>query len=390
MSITVNDIMKLPSLRSASVVAGHGGMQRSIASISVLESIDTDILGGLFFPSDHFVGSEIVITGFLNCREDEEQQCKLIRALAEGGEIGIILYYVGVCVPKVGEKIKRLCDELDFVLIVMPEGNLDLRYSEVICEVMEAIIEDRMDNTHFTADLLMDLSRLPQHQKSVDTIMKMIRDRLHISLMLYSGERLLNSAFWPRTEENKIKDYFQNNMAELPEEGAFARVQIGSDYWVYQIPVKGEETSMHMFVFKEGGPLKNELTEEIRESVQLVVNIWSVGHNQIAVEELIRAILQDEPMKMRSLAQIYQIDVESIHAMWIIGNEKGVVVSQKFIHSLRELLYPYFKTLVIGTYNGSLVILTEDTFTRKRLLCVLMDYSQRPIRRQHFIFFRII
>ena len=112
MSITVNDIMKLPSLRSASVVAGHGGMQRSIASISVLESIDTDILGGLFFPSDHFVGSEIVITGFLNCREDEEQQCKLIRALAEGGEIGIILYYVGVCVPKVGEKIKRLCDEL--------------------------------------------------------------------------------------------------------------------------------------------------------------------------------------------------------------------------------------------------------------------------------------
>ena len=40
MSVTVADLLKLPSLRNAEVVAGKGGLGKIVSSISVLESTD--------------------------------------------------------------------------------------------------------------------------------------------------------------------------------------------------------------------------------------------------------------------------------------------------------------------------------------------------------------
>lgn len=386
MSITVNDIMTLPSLRKAKIVAGKGGAERYIASISVLESVDPNMLKGLFFPSDEFLGSEIVITGFMNCPDNEELQCNLIRCLSEGGEIGIILYYVGVCIPFVSEQVKQLCDELNFVLITMPEGSLEFRYSEVLCEVMEAIIRDRTENAHFVSELLLEVSRLPNHQKSVDTMLKMISDRLHVSLMLCSKERILNSVCWPRGEGKVLKDYLLGG-GEVPDKKESPmKLTLDSEYWLYRIPIGSEESrQMDLFVFREQTTLKQDVLEEIQEAIQLVVNIWSERHDQIAVEELIRAILQDEPMKMRSLAQIYQIDVESIHTMWVIENEDGTLASYNFQQQLRELFYPYFKTLVLGTYENCLVAFTEDPYSLReeqqieKELCRLLEEEQTPV-----------
>ena len=55
--------------------------------------------------------------------------------------------------------------------------------------------------------------------------------------------------------------------------------------------------------------------------VQLTVSIWSNKHDRIVIGELVRAILQDEPMKMRRLADIFHIDIASINSMWIISGD---------------------------------------------------------------------
>lgn len=36
------------------------------------------------------------------------------------------------------------------------------------------------------------------------------------------------------------------------------------------------------------------------------------------MSELVRAILRDEPLKMRRLADIFHVDVASIHSMWVL------------------------------------------------------------------------
>ena len=96
MSVTVADLLKLPSLRQAKVLGGEKGLGKTVSSISVLESVDPGLLVHEVFPHNKYSGSEIVITGFLNCVDDVDRQCANLLRLIAGGEVGLILYYVGV------------------------------------------------------------------------------------------------------------------------------------------------------------------------------------------------------------------------------------------------------------------------------------------------------
>lgn len=44
MSVTVSDLLKLPSLQHARVIGGAGGLKKVVSSISVLESTDPGVL----------------------------------------------------------------------------------------------------------------------------------------------------------------------------------------------------------------------------------------------------------------------------------------------------------------------------------------------------------
>ena len=169
MSVTIADLLTLPSMRGAQVLGGARGLSKIVSSISVLESTDPSVLIDCLFPKDEFFGSEIVITGFLNALDDVECQCANMRRLAAGGEVGLILFYVGVYLQKVDQRLIDVADELDFVLITMPEGQRMLRYSEVLNDVMECIYRDRMDNESIVSEILGRVSKLPEHHRSINT-----------------------------------------------------------------------------------------------------------------------------------------------------------------------------------------------------------------------------
>ena len=184
MSVTVKDLLNLPSLRQAKVLGGAKGLSRVVASISVLESIDPGVLINEVFPQGKFYGSEIVLTGFLNCADDVDCQCANILRLAQGGEVGLILFYVGVYLQKVDQRLIDLADQLDFVLIAMPEGQRELRYSDLISDVTEYIYRDRAQSGSLVSDCLARMSTLPRHQQTVGTIMQMLCTELSCSVVL--------------------------------------------------------------------------------------------------------------------------------------------------------------------------------------------------------------
>lgn len=66
----------------------------------------------------------------------------------------------------------------------MPEGRLDLRYSDVICEIMEAIINDRRENSYFTTEVIERISHLGTSQRSINNAVAIIRDRVQCSIYL--------------------------------------------------------------------------------------------------------------------------------------------------------------------------------------------------------------
>ena len=69
----------------------------------------------------------------------------------------------------------------------MPRGRMDLRYSDVICEVMEAIFKDQNDSGLLVSDILGRTALLPEHQRTLDTVLKLLSDRLRATVLLTDG-----------------------------------------------------------------------------------------------------------------------------------------------------------------------------------------------------------
>ena len=96
MSVTVSDLLKLPSLRQARVIGGAGGLKRVVSSISVLESTDPGVLINEVFRHNKYSGSEIVITGFLNCVNDVDLQCSnILKADRTAARVGLVAVLCG-------------------------------------------------------------------------------------------------------------------------------------------------------------------------------------------------------------------------------------------------------------------------------------------------------
>ena len=184
MSVTIADLVKLPSLRDACVVAGAKGMNKAVASISVLEYANAQALKDeLFYPLP-FEGGEVVISALICIKDDPQAQLSVVKKLCEGGEAALILYYVGIYLKELQPDMLEYADTHGFPIICMPLKQDTLRYSEVIMEVSEKILQDQMINQYFVSDMLDTIAQLPAHQRSMDTLLRMLSDRLRCTVLL--------------------------------------------------------------------------------------------------------------------------------------------------------------------------------------------------------------
>lgn len=366
MSVTVADILKLPSLRNAEVVGGRGGLQKNIWSISVLESVDPELLDSSLFHNDQFFGSEIVITSFINIKDDIELQCRNVHRLAEAGEVGLILYYVGIFMKDIDQQLIELADALDFTLICMPRNRMDLRYSEVISEVMSAVFLDRSSGGSVVVELLERVSRLPKHQQTVDTVIKLLSDRIRSSVIVTdSAGNVLNEAAWPRSLtglHTNLKSYPKPKSLGVPVAvpslpgGLLYRAQISTE--------SGQ--GLELYIIRENDQLPELILQQSVEIVQLAVRLWSQQHDRAVISELVKAILQDEPMKMKRLAELFHIDVASVNDMWIAASgEAGGGFPADAPDTARELSAQYCRTAFADIYGSFLVLFMNGPVTKQ-------------------------
>lgn len=368
MSVTVAELLTLPSLQNAKVLGGRGGLGKIVSSISVLESTDPGVLIDGIFPKGDFFGSEIVITGFLNSLHDIDLQCSNIRRLAQGGEVGLILFYVGVYLEKVDQRLIDLADELNFVLICMPEGEPTLRYGEVISDVSEYIFRDRIKNDTIVLDILTRVSALPKQQQTVDTAVKMLSDRISASVVLCdSAFRIINLAAWPRSIENEIKNGIESCGA-FPESDQSCPCTFSSGGTLYRSSIYTDfGQKMELLIVKAMGRLDETALSDAADVTRICVNIWGKHHGEVAVHELVRAILKDEPMKMRRLAEIFHVDIASIHEMWILSSERddsGAALKER-IPAMRNYIRSVAGNNIMDIYGGRLLIFMNTPQSRQ-------------------------
>jgi len=187
MGVTVNDLLQLPSFRGAEVLTGRNNVSRTVSSLSVLEVSDGDFCSKIVQTvQEEWYAEELVISSFYSIRNSVEKQCETIRYLHDLGELGLILYYVGIVLPDIPQEVLQLAEELDFLIICMPKNDYSLRYNEIIYEVMETIIRNQAVNDHFVKETLEKVSLLPEHLQSVEITLKLLSYMFCFTAQRYS------------------------------------------------------------------------------------------------------------------------------------------------------------------------------------------------------------
>lgn len=360
MSVTVKNLLKLPSLVNATVIAGRNGLDRIVSSVSVLETMRYELIDDHAYPNDEFNGSEIVISGFLNGADDIESQYNVVKRLALSGEAGLILYYVGIFVKKIDPSIVRLADEMNFPLIIMPENQFNLRYGEAISDIMGLIVRDQISGEAMIIPLLESISKLPVHQQNVGTMIRLISNRLRSSVVLATkNNHTLYESAWPieltgihRDVEKIRSSDFKVNPMNFPAV---------KDALIYKEDVNISRTKYTLYVIHVGGALPGILLQQTVESVRIALKLWGKNNGEGVASEIVEAILTDQPVKMRSLSAMFNLDIKAVDSMWVIN---GKDLSAENVRQVSDEAHKFCRTVCADLYKESIILFT-DTIRRK-------------------------
>lgn len=368
MSVKFKALLSLPSLREAEVVAGEAGLEKQVTSISVLEQSNvTKLNKGLFNQADQY-GSEVVISGLMTISHDVDAQVQTIKHLHHEGEIGLILYYVGVFIPEVDQRLIEICNELNFPLIVMPKGEPSLRYSEVIYEVIEVIVRQEMEDASFSKQMLEQISKLPTSQRNADTMLKMLTDRTRSSIVLTDiRDQILNTETWPRI--NTL------DLVYMISQTTNSDIQEVEEVSIVKRPIyhNGME-AMQLYMFKENQPLTENMVKQTAEVVQIFMNLWGQNHEIVNTQELVKAILHDESVKMRRLGAILHIDVGSISNVWFIHVAKPALRNE-VMEWLKEELSLRFNVLLVELFGPTIAVFMDAGKMHENIETIAFEVS---------------
>lgn len=362
MSVTIADILRLPSMGGAEVIAGKEGIYKAVEAVNVLEYCEIGDELEQFFENNSFEGNELMITSFANIRDNVDFQCANIRRYHGVGAVGIALYYVGFILPQVDQKLIDICDELDFPLICMPYGKLNLRYSEAIGEILFEVFRDQQRERYFVSDLLDRISKLPPHQRKMDALLRMLSDYLHASVFLRNPIlRESTSVYWPRSLAETVEEKLDTWILGM-KKAVQISVPLGEGTgFIHHCPrLSNDDEEADIYLLKYGEPLSEDVLWQSSELVRLFLHIWDQNHGKFVTTEIIRAIINDETVQMNRLSQLFHVDVAALNQMWLFHPRKGERhYDEEFIRRVSDQLDLFSKPVLISYYDENLVAFTR-------------------------------
>ncbi|GAB6988739.1 PucR family transcriptional regulator [Paenibacillus pini] len=340
------------------MITGTSRLDQTVSSLSVLEVADVNFFSQIIQTvQEEWYAEELVISSLYSVKDSIEQQCKTIQYLHSLGEVGLILYYVGIVMQDIADEVIELAESLNFIIICMPRNDYSLRYNEVIYEVMEAIVSNQNVNEQFVNESLEKVSLLPEHLRSVEITLKLLSDRMKANIVLTNSNLdIVNRVMWPRNSSLDVADLIWS-MAPSILNGRMEEEELNASCFIEykRVHQKNGET-LYLFLIKEKTKLPPKTMDQISEVVQVAINLWGDKHNEVSEYALVKAIVNDESEKMRRLASMLYIDVSAIQMMWLVYIQ-DLSEEKRIRDDLKTHLSQYYKTAVIQTIEHYIVVL---------------------------------
>ena len=375
LSVSIRDLLELPSFKGASVVAGESGLDNTIVSISVIETGDEDSLGIQFEGKSKNYKQEVVITAFAEVRNSVDKQCSMLKKMYYEGEIALVLYYVGYILPSIDDRLIELANELGMPLIVMP-SNLELRYADALNEVLNLIIIDRQKHKNFSSEIIERLSKIDSMHRSIDMVFSLLRDRTKISIfLLHEIGGVLNAAEWPIGRNINLEYVLVKFENGEIRESEITEVTVDDDIFFVSIEtIKISNSQLKLVLAKEGEQVTYEECNQIRYVVSTYLNLWTDDYGRIDSKQLVSAIINNEPEKMRRIAKAMKFNVKALSCNYYFYLEnnmennyarlfKATSIVKEFFSSYKDnFLAESFDDTVVAMTSSDEKIESDETF----------------------------
>lgn len=368
MPVTIADALHLPALHGASLLTDASGLDQTITAVSVLEYSDVTDTQQNLVDQIRYQGNELVLTAFANVRNDVTAQCANIRRLKQQGDVGMVIFYVGILMPRIDPKLIALANELDYVLIQMPLNDMHAAYSEVISDIMQAIFIDQLHNPIFAIELLEEVTKLPAPQHSVDTILRMLAERLHVSIALFDHDgQVTQASTWP-----------SHANIDWPALGAAHRSHLPNTtpnthyYWETVDPALG---SMEALIVSDQRTVDVYTRSEIAATIQIALNLWTHPATTTNRSSLLAAIMADDPLRSQRLAKLYHLDLKQLRHGWLWPGFQGperLVHQAKLVAKVSALV----PIILAETYDGMLYLFTTSHEADNQITQILSDAAK--------------
>ncbi|MBO5993983.1 MAG: PucR family transcriptional regulator ligand-binding domain-containing protein, partial [Firmicutes bacterium] len=363
MSVTVRDIMKLPCMKDAEIIAGEGGLDNLVTAVSVLEySSYSDIQEKVFYEQE-YEGSDIVITAFASIADSQENILSEIKDSYDIGEAGVIIYYFDLFVKELSPEVVDYANEVGYPIIIMPRDQFQLRYSEAISEISELLLEDRNKTDNFAATIMERFVSLPKNQQNATTLLRLLSSYLHLTLILAdSNWKLTAFAGRPSILERVAEEHLKKIL-----EGTFD----GPCNVVTLEDVPGDKMEL---VVIGNDTIRKNILEQITDVVRLYLKMSANEvTDDIGTIQLIRAIIGDEPVKMRRLARNRGIDAGKLRNMIIFREPRfNMIKGETILGEIKDLLGRYCHDFVTDIYSGDAVAFMDDGLSSQWLPALRM------------------
>lgn len=357
MSITVEECLKLPSLRSGRVIAGRKGLSNIVSSVTVLEVVDNMI----FDFGKPIKNSDMVLTSFYTIKDDPKAQRDHIEYMYNSGDACIVLYYLGIWIKDIDPSIIEMGNRLNFPIIVMPENRTDFFYNEVIGEVYEAIFRDRTNNNDFIDTIASLVSRLPENRQNIATLMRLISDNLKCTFLL-SDASLNNVCLskWPMSNDitaDTISALYEN--AAATDEYCVETTLNDMPLKVFCVPFSAfEYRNFSLYAADDFGRLTLDDIYRVIELLQIFSKLWDLDSNNILENALVPAIIEGEEEKMYSISEKLGIDIDAINTAIIIrpafehgDTREQLQTMRSLIRAVKDCADAFRKEIIIDTYG---------------------------------------
>lgn len=332
MSVTVKDCLKLPSLSLGQIIAGEKGLGNIVNLVDVIEFVlEGDAVN---------TPNTLFITALYAVKDDVEAQCRELNTYKGLGASAIVLFYQGLVVQALDERVIQTANRLNLPIIVMPGNILGLHYCDVIEEVMEAILIDRKDSQKFLHNTLDMISQLPPGKQNITSLLEFASSFSKASLFLCDHNmRMISYASWPRNySEISLSDVL--SIFEVPDFSSnmntVKRSPGGAICHMKPVNIKGQG-KLILYTYSQNDALTSSLMDQIAEMIQVFVTIWNYNLDFSRKNSVITLLLEGNNDLAADLIEKYNIDIHEYNTFLLLDEPKLMEKNDYIFHCEKQV-----------------------------------------------------